>query len=485
MLTELTLALLLSAPPAADPAPATGARRAKRHAATQPAATQPEQPATPSPAAAPATTPPPEPRPAPVEDTPDEDAVVLQARALLAEHDGNLPDALSLLRQAHERSPGNGDVAYDLARIAALEAGPRAAFAARDVEPFLTRTPATSPERILRGYLLARRGDAAGARAELTSVARLEPGRGELSAFAPPPRGLAASFRVGLFGQYDSNVLLIAGDVPSGLRGPSMSLDLNANLGFGEAAPWLQAGAFGRLGVHVANRDGTAAATGTAPAAGKGLGAYDSAILGAFLRASDRAGAIDWDVTASGTDVGINQGDKQFMQEGALRGTALLAAGALRPGVFVAGGYRNFDTLNYENSRDNRDGPFGSAGAQVEWGERALAVSGQLGFQLEQAKGPDQQERGLVAGVVARAGFGPVIAGLGVDYQLRDYASTKTGRRDHLVTPSLSVSAPAAMGLNVVAGYAFTKNVSNARDVSGVSFGYERHLAQLGVEGQW
>lgn len=458
MLLELTLTLILSAPPPGDATPATG-RRAQRPAAAP-------NPAAPPPAPAPAPTPPAEVKPpaVPAEDTPDEDAAVLQARALLAEHDGKLVDALALLRQAHERSPGNGDVTYDLARVAALAAGP-APVAGRDVDPFLARTAETAPERVLRGYLLARRGDLAGAREQLATVARLEPGRGELAAFEAPPRGVAAAVRVGLFGQYDSNVLLVAGGAPSDVGGPRMSLDADAELTFGEAAPWLRAGAFGRLGVHAANR--------------VNLGDYDSGTLGLFVRAGDRVGPVDYDVMLSGTDVGVNApSSKQFVQEGALRGTATLATGALRPGLFVALGYRNFVSGNPAGV-ENRDGPFAAGGLLAEWGERRLALAAQLGYQLEQAQGDEQRERGVMAGLLARSSFGPVVAGLGVDYQMRDYAQSRTGRRDHLLTPSVSASVPTMTGLRLVAAYSFTKNISSA------GFGYDRHLAQLGVEGHW
>lgn len=393
---------------------------------------------------------------------------MLQARALLAESAGDLAQALTLLRRAREASREDPEIAFDLARIALL-AGE--ASMEGDFEGLLTLAPVSGEARLLRVYLLGRRGEDERARLEIDEAERTSADsqlttamRSWLSGSEEPSRLEA---RLTLGSQYDSNVTLAESDSPSGSAGFRLTADGEVTWRPIKDASFVSVSALLRYGAHVSGRTE--------------LAAYDAGSAMLAVRGAGRAGPVALDALVAASAVSIEGLSRQYLQEAYGEASATVELNGLKPGLFVLGGARDFVALNPEEELMDCDGPHVHGGALVGWSSRRMALLARLGYQAELAQGDEQRERGPAALLNGRVQLERVSLAAALSYEMRDYGAVG-GRVDHRISPALAARLKLTDYFSIGVGYAWTRNASSAE--SG-AFDYDRHLVDLGVEGGW
>ena len=383
-------------------------------------------------------------------------AAVLQARASLAETDGDSAGALELLREAHAADPGSELIAYDLARLALEQERPRP----EDLAPLLAMDLQFVASRRLKVYaLLATGRDAEAARA--LSAASFEGDEAnELAALLDKGGRRSFVLDAGLAAERDSNVTLLPDS--DGARDAGTRVVLDTTLGYSPISA-LEVGLVGQLGRHLDNRDV--------------LADYDFGIFGGMLAANGGAGPVELDFDVAATVVTTRLVSEVFTRELATQLDAQLAVPA-RPGLYARAALRDFVANNLEDLSFDRDAKvFGLGVLSADRFGRFRYVA-RAGFVAEDAQGSEYRQRGFEARgmVTARWGDFEVVTGLAATH--RSYFDATTGRRDTRIVPSLDARYALLSWLEAGLGYVYTSNGSTSDQ-----FRYDRHLLRVALTG--
>jgi tetratricopeptide (TPR) repeat protein len=403
---------------------------------------------------------------------------ILQAQALLAEHEGDTAKALELLREANAASPQDVDIAFDRARIA-LEHSDQAK--PEDLDASLAVEPITSEQYVLRAYVLTARDRLDDAREAAERAADLDPKSEEaatlVEALAPAdgatPRVKPIAVRAKLFGQYDTNVSVLPDQLVIG----STTVETNPidSLGLGAEADvrWTPvrgvtelsfAGGASFLG-HLTNRN-----------VDEGAKQFD---YGTFdLSARARFTGDRWLTTIEllGTAIFIDDYAERFLTEGDLiasTGYAVGSAKALRIGAYGIGAARSFG-----NTFDQRNGTRLEGGLTLDWQAlRNLGLGLRGGYQSEQTTEPEFDEGGPTAMAYAQSRFGRLDALVALTYQRRDFRNVP--RVDNRLGPQATLSYNLDDTFFIVGSYLYLHNSSTSQ------YDYQRHLVTVGVEARF
>lgn len=402
---------------------------------------------------------------------PRERAALLHADALEAELDGDVEQALRMLRTAHRLAPEDEMVAYDLARLAYET---QSVSLIDDTDGFLRLQPTTPDSSLLRAYLWVERGDKKAALEQVNRVLALRPADTEaigLRRLIAPPKSATATGarfagRVRTAAEVDSNVTVTPEDQPTNLVGIRALVDGGLLYSIASQRWRADAGLFFSAGAHLRDR--------------ADLSLYDSGAAVGLLSGSYQLGAVLTRLDLSATEVLIDTFQAEFMREYRAGLETQYRLGAWSIGLYGAAGMRDFITGNAEGDDTDRDGLRVDAGALVQWKQSNLALIVRSGYLREGAEGSSQRQQGGRADVRVLFQRKPFLVVVGTTYEYRDFFLTESPRRtDHRIIPSAKIAFLITDALSIVGNYVFTRNQSQK------AFRYQRHVGQLGVEARW
>jgi hypothetical protein len=397
------------------------------------------------------------------------DPVYRHGLALAAELDGDIDEAMGLLRAALADTPDDLAIAFDLARMH-FDSGKGTEA---DVEPFLDLPANSADSHLLRAYLHQRRGLLDRARADVVAALYLEPAHGEAQALAqklgtaaPTARWWNAS--LGVSGQYDSNVTVLPEDSPSREAGGRLVVD--GLVGARGRARTIDSFALFAVqqSLHGSPRDK--------------LALYDSTLVSVSVGGAADVGPARLKLALAAAEVVIDDLAARFMDDVSASTETSLRLGPASAGVFARGGLRTFHTGNPEGEPGDRDGPRVDAGALVRGSLGPLRGELQGGWQGEFTEGSEQRERGWLGALRVQAKWQALAGRLALEYADRRYPDSAVvagGRHDRRLSGALDLAYEISSTYRVTAGYVYAKNKSNT------PYAYRRNLATLGVEASW
>jgi tetratricopeptide (TPR) repeat protein len=436
----------------------------------------------------------------------DGKAAVKQAEALLAEQENNTPQALTLLREAHELAPDDVDIAFDRARIA-LEHSDLAQPA--DFDDYLRLEPLTADQRLLRAYILAARGRSDEARTEAQAAATADPTNNEalglVEALAPAkaeagPAQRAVQARVKLFGQYDTNVSVLPDRTATTVGSTTTVSDATnfqrsaAAIGVEGDVRWTPVRGLTELSFvaglsflgHVNGRsDEVDGSTGNIK---QGSKLYDFGTIDLQARLAFPRERWNSAIELYGSSVFIDDFSQRYLTEGTLLGSTNVAVNeskSFRIGAYGLGGIRSFG-----DDFSVRDGQRAEGGLTFDYIGRRAAVGLRGSYQGEFTQSEQFTEKGPQAMFYVRGSLERFDALASFVYQRRDYNSVANtvdtsapayDRADNRYGPTVQLSYALSDILSLIGTYQYIRNVSTVEgDV--VDFDYSRHLATLGLE---
>ena len=410
-------------------------------------------------------------------DDPAEQATWLHAKALGRELDGNVAEALTVLRQAAILAPTDEDVSFDLARLSFQTKDARLWEDARN---FLALTPSTADGRVLRAYLLAMRGDTEDALRETSAMAGQSSEAEQLQLLlqrqnteAPPApttdNGKLFAARVAAGGEYDTNVLVLPSDANTTRPGGRVNLDAALQWQPIRGDSEFHMNATFRSGTHVNDRPD--------------LAAFDTESLAVLAGGQKRLGDLILYGDVEGTQLFINDFRASFLRQVLADAQVLYeVAPNTRVGVYGNGGPRLFIDGNPTNGF-NRNGAIWESGAMANWLQSqagGFMAQGRVGWQGEYTAGNELRENGLTALALAGYNWRGLTAAALMGYQRRGYAQSSDDRQDNRLIPGARLAYALTEHVSGVGQYTFTQNLSTSS-----KFAYDRHLASIGVEALW
>lgn len=397
-----------------------------------------------------------------------ESAVLLHAQGLQAELNGQVDDTFKALRKAHALAPNDGDIAFDLARVAMLH--PALTYDS-DTDDFIALEPVNADARVLRAYLLALHREVHAAQKEIDEALALEPAHPEALAARTMLTGLhpgtdtgLLGLRLRLSGEFDSDVALLPQNVPTSAVGARTAVDAGLR--------WTPMRGQWRLDV---NLDGRAA-----------VHVNDRVILAPYDVFSGTGWATltwdpgSWKVTldAVGALVFAGEHSDPFLSDGYALLEVRKPLDAFAVGVYGLAGYRNYGLNNAPGAND-RTGAYDEVGALGEWQEGSFAAAVRGGYLQENAAGDLQKVHGAIGAVVGRWTHPDWTVAAALTYTFRDYYQSPYNRHDNRVEPAVQATYTLSDRVHLVGSYVFF-------DVRSLEpYTYQRHLAELGVEATW
>ncbi len=412
-------------------------------------------------------------------------ATLLHGDALAAELDGELKQALALLRQALALAPDDAAIRFDLARLAVLHGGERG-----DLEPFASSLVSDPASLALRAAVLAeldRRGQARpvrlwGGRVRLRATlgtsldtnANIAPDEATpftTGSTAPPaPPAAASEPLLGVRLAHQGEVFVAPLD---GL------VSVEAALGY-------------RVGVYL-NSGGTAA-TGE-------LSALDHNQAWLIARGLMEFEPLVVRLTLSGSEHAAGGFSRHYLQAATAQLDLLLGDRRTHLGLYGLAGLRDFVDGNPTGAED-RDARLLQGGLLWTWrAGHPFGLRGRIGAGRELTDGPLLRTWNLVTSLATHVDVGRVHVLAGVyndarvynDQPPTDWSDVQDLRFDDRLTPFSRVEVDILAYLGAYAAYAYTTNLSNHDENRAPRLGvtrphldrtYQRHLLEIGVEGR-